>query len=94
MRLHVSLFSSTLQLSLLPRWPHLAKKKKKQQSTGKATMQYPLSGSRVRTCTGIVKLFKHHLCETTHTQFLVLELQAPTGACPVNKTKIISEIHE
>ena len=77
MRLHVGLFSSTIQLSLLLRGPHLAKK----QSTCKVTMQYPLSGSRVRTCTGIVELFKHRLCETACPQFLVLELQAPMGAC-------------
>ena len=57
-------------------------------------MQYPLSGSRVHTCTGIVELLKHCLCKTTHPQFLVLELQALMGACPVNKTKIKSEIQE
>ena len=72
MRLRVCLFSSTIQLSLLLRWPYL------KQSTGKVMIS-PVR-SRVHACTGIVELFKHLLCETAHPQFLVLELQAPMGA--------------
>ena len=37
--------------------------------------------SEVGTCTGIVEPSKHLLSATAHPQFLVLELQAPMGAC-------------
>ena len=59
MRLQVCLFAGTIQLSLLPRGPQLANKTKHGQSDDTVS---PV-GSRVRTCTGIVELFKH-LCTT------------------------------
>ena len=42
----------------------------------------PLASFALKKSTGIVRLFKHLLCVFTHPQFLVLELQAPMGACP------------
>ena len=76
-RLWVAPFSSTTQL-LKSNWPGWAKK----QSMDEVTMWYvALARSGESACTGVVELFKHLLCATTHPQFLMLELQVPTGTC-------------
>ena len=72
MRLQFFLSSSTIQLSVLLGWPHLAEKTKNRQSDNAVS---PV-GSRVRACMGIVELFKHLRCTTTN-----LELQRDVQDC-------------
>ena len=47
MRLHVGLFSSTIQLSLLLRWPHLAKKTTKYGQSDNAVSPVRIQGAHL-----------------------------------------------
>ena len=68
--------------SFLHHWAGLNEAQAKRQCR---LIRYSLAdnfSSGVGACTKIVEPFKHHLRATAQPQFLVLELQVPTSACP------------